>query len=69
MGKDDEIREESSEDVAGGFDQRTADYEGLARRIEDVMGRLDDYYAGIVRYHDHDTRERFLQAMSLFGIR
>lgn len=52
MGEDDEIREESSEDVAGGFDQRTADYEGLARRIDEVMGRLDDVMRGIDELRD-----------------
>ena len=52
MGEDDEIREESSEDVAGGFDQRTDDYEGLARRIEDVMSRLDDVMRGIDELRD-----------------
>lgn len=52
MGEDDEIREESSEDVAAGFDQRTDDYEGIARRIEDVMSRLDDVVRGIDELRD-----------------
>lgn len=52
MGEDDEIREESSEDVAGGFDQRTDDYEGLARRLDDVMSRLDDVMRGIDELRD-----------------
>ena len=42
----------------------------MARRAQkSLKGFVDLYYAGIVRYHDHDTRQRFLQAMSLFGIR
>lgn len=42
----------------------------MAKRAQkSLRGFVDLYYAGIVRYSDHDTRERFLSAMSLFGIR
>lgn len=42
----------------------------MAKRAQkSLRGFVDLYYAGIVRYKDHNTRERFLRAMSLFGIR
>ena len=48
MDENDEImREESTEDVAEAFEQRTDDYEGLARRIDDALTRLDEIARGI----------------------
>ena len=42
----------------------------MARRAQkSLKGFVDLYYAGIVRYRDHGVRARFLQALSLFGVR
>lgn len=42
----------------------------LARRAQkSLKGFVDLYYAGIVKYKDHATREGFLNALSLFGVR
>ena len=42
----------------------------LAKRAQkSLKGFVDLYYAGIVRYTDHATREGFLAALSLYGIR
>lgn len=42
----------------------------MAKRAQkSLKGFVDLYYMGIVRYSDHDTRARFLQALALFGVR
>lgn len=42
----------------------------MARRAQkSLKGFVELYYMGIVRYSDHVTRARFLQALSLFGVR
>lgn len=42
----------------------------MARRAQkSLKGFTDLYYAGIVRYSDHATRAKFLQAFALFGVR
>lgn len=42
----------------------------MARRAQkSLKGFVDLYYMGIVRYSDHATRAKFLQALSLFGVR
>lgn len=42
----------------------------MARRAQrSLKGFVDLYYMGIVRYSDHVTRENFLRALSLFGVR
>lgn len=42
----------------------------MARRAQQSLkGFVDLYYMGIVRYSDHATRGKFLQALSLFGVR
>lgn len=41
-----------------------------ARRAQrSLKGFADLYYAGIVRYENHSLREKFLEAMSMFGVR
>lgn len=52
MDEDEITREESTEDVADAFEQRTDDYDGLARRIDDVLGRLDEIMRGIDELRD-----------------
>lgn len=42
----------------------------MARRAQkSLKGFVELYYMGIVRYESHTVRARFLQAMSLFGVR
>lgn len=42
----------------------------MAKRAQkSLKGFVDLYYMGIVRYSDHATRARFLQALALFGVR
>lgn len=42
----------------------------MAKRAQkSLKGFVELYYLGIVRYSDHATRAKFLQALSLFGVR